>query len=383
MTTENILIILIPAILAVVLNKFLIPRILLVAYRKRLFDPVTARKLHSRIIPRLGGISFVPIQFLLFSVTVVLVFKFGVGSWDVQSWALIPHFVMLFCGLIMLFIMGIGDDLIGVGYKWKFCIHLLVASFFPLSGLWINNLYGLGFLVELSPYVGMPLTVFLVVLIINAVNLMDGLDGLCSGLVGIGCLMLGILFLYYGALIHALFAFITTGLLVPFFYYNVFGMRRRGRQIFMGDTGSTTLGYSIAFLAVSFSMHNEYIKPFSEGAIVVAYSVLMIPVLDVARVMYVRWRQNTPVFQADRNHLHHLLLRLGLSHRNTMIIIIFSSLFFIVFNVIAVEIMSNNFVLVIDLVLWLLMHIAVGKLERQRSANIKTEKGSLMVEQKI
>ncbi|MCV5004902.1 hypothetical protein OFM39_35140, partial [Escherichia coli] len=74
--------------------------------------------------------------------------------------------------------------------------------------------------------------------------------------------MLGGLFMYYGAWLHALFAFITAGVLIPFFYYNVFGTVRRRRQIFMGDTGSMTLGYSVAFLAISFAMNNHFIKPF-------------------------------------------------------------------------------------------------------------------------
>src|SRR5690606_12589371 len=141
---------------------------------------------------------------------------------------------------------------------------------------------------------------FVVVLIINAINLVDGLDGLCSGVVGTGCLVLGSLFMYYEAWWHALFAFITVGLLIPFFYFNVFGATGRHRRIFMGDTGSMTLGYSIAFLAVSFAMNNTYIKPFSDGAIVVAFSTLIIPVLDVGRVMFVRWRKGKPVFKADR-----------------------------------------------------------------------------------
>lgn len=114
------------------------------------------------------------------------------------------------------FIVGIGDDLIGVNYRAKFAAQIFVACLFPLSGLWINNLYGVGLIVALPAWIGMPFTVFVVVLIINAINLMDGLDGLCSGLVGLGCVVLGGLFMYYGAWLHALFAFLTAGVLIPF-----------------------------------------------------------------------------------------------------------------------------------------------------------------------
>ncbi len=361
----ELLVIVIPFIIAILMNTAFIPFILLVTYKKRLFDPIDARKLHQRIIPRLGGVAFAPIQCVLMVITMVLVFKTSFAPFEVQSWAFLSHFMMLICGLVILSIVGIGDDLIGVDYKWKFLTQVLVASLLPLSGLWINDLYGLGFIIKLSPWIGMPLTIFVIVLIINAINLIDGLDGLCSGLIGVSCLVLGSLFMFYGAWVHALFAFITLGVLIPFFYFNVFGTRRRRRQIFMGDTGSMTLGFSIAFLAISFAMNNEYIKPFSEGAIVVAFSTLIIPVFDVARVMYVRWRQGQPIFQPDRNHLHHKFLKAGMTHRTAMIAIIGLSLFFSVFNIVMVEYISNNIVLVLDVFLWIGFHAIFNRLDRR------------------
>ena len=133
----------------------------------------------------------------------------------------------------------------------------------------------------------------------------------------------------------------------------------------MGDTGSMTLGYSMAFLAVSYAMNNEHIKPFSEGAIVVAFSTLIIPVLDVARVMFVRWRAGKPVFFPDRNHLHHKLLRIGLSHRTAMLSILGFVLFFSLFNVVFVHYINNNLVFVCDLVLWIGIHYILERKEKQ------------------
>ena len=358
----KLLIVFIPFIIAVLLSRVMIPYILLISYKKRLFDPVDSRKLHKRIVPRLGGVAFAPIQCCLLVITMVVVFKVFNIPLYIESWALIPSFMMLICGLVILFIVGIGDDLIGVNYKAKFIAQIFVGCLFPLSGLWINNLYGVGLIVDLPSWIGMPLTVFVVVLIINAINLMDGLDGLCSGVVGLGCIVLGGLFMYYGALLHALFAFVTAGVLIPFFYYNVFGTARRRRQIFMGDTGSMTLGYSVAFLAISFAMNNHFIKPFSEGAIVVAFSTLIVPILDVARVMYVRWRAGKSMFSADRNHLHHKFLRSGMSHRTAMLAILALALFFCIFNIVMVELISNNVVVICDVLLWVLFHYIFNKI---------------------
>lgn len=360
--------VIVPFVCAMFLSWCMMPYIILVSYKKRLFDPVDSRKLHQHIIPRLGGVAFAPIQCCVLVVTLVCLYKLNIGEVDLQvaSWIILPSMALLLCGLFVLFIVGIGDDLIGVSYKWKFVVQIMVGSLLPLSGVWINDLYGLGFVISLSPWIGMPLTVFIVVLIINAINLIDGLDGLCSGVVTIGLLILGSLFAFYGAWLHAIFSYVTVAVLIPFFYFNVFGTSRRRRRIFMGDTGSMTLGFSIAFLVVSFAMNNHFIKPFTEGAIVIAFSTLIVPLLDVARVMFVRYRTGKPIFKPDRNHLHHKLLRAGLSRHSALIMILLLTLMFCFFNLVAVKFISNNLVVLIDLFLWIGFHWIFNRLERRQ-----------------
>lgn len=213
----------------------------------------------------------------------------------------------------------------------------------------------------------MPLTVFVAVFIINAVNLIDGIDGLCSGLVGMGALVFGFLFIYNGAWLHAVFAFITAGVLCPFFYYNVFGKSKGRQRIFMGDTGSLTLGLSMAFLAISYAMNNPLIKPFSEGAIVVSFATLIVPLFDVVRVVWIRYRSHQPFFMPDQNHIHHKFLRMGLSHYATMALILALAFFLSFFNIIAVEYISNNIVIFIDIVLWVAFHLWLDRRELIRT----------------
>ncbi|WP_118197080.1 MraY family glycosyltransferase [Albibacterium indicum] len=363
----KLFIIIIPFLLALYLSRAMIPFIYKVTYKKRLFDPINKRKVHQSIIPRLGGVAFAPIQCCLVTVAIVIFHKYNLlNDLHLNTGEILPMFLLLTTGLVIMFIIGIADDMIGVSYRFKFVAQLVAASLFPLSGLWINDLYGVFFITYLPAWVGMPLTVFAVMLIINAVNLIDGIDGLCSGLIAISSLILGVLFAIDGAWLHAIFAFITTGILVPFFYFNVFGAWAKKRRIFMGDTGSLTLGYSIAFLAVSFSMNNPGVKPFFEGAIVSAFTTLMVPVLDVARVMWVRFRNGKPVFEADRNHIHHKFLDLGISHRMTMVYIIAIAVFFSVFNIVTVQFISNNIVLALDAVLWATFHIVFHQVEKRR-----------------
>lgn len=372
------LVIVIPFIVAFYLARKIIPYIILVTFKKRLFDPIDSRKVHSHIIPRLGGVSFAPIQCVLLTLVIVVLYKYDFMGMHLNTAEILPMFLLLVCGLVILFIVGIADDLIGVDHKWKFAAQIFVACLFPLSGLWINDLYGVLFIVELPAWIGMPFTVFGVVLIINAINLIDGLDGLCSGLVLVGCLVLGSLFVYNGAWLHAMFAFVTAGVLFPFFYYNVFGASNRKRRIFMGDTGSMTLGYSIAFLAISFAMNNPGIKPFSEGAIVVAFSTLIVPVFDVARVMFVRFMIDQPVFKPDRNHLHHKFLRSGMSHHQAMIAIQILAFAFCLFNIIAVEFISNNIVILCDLLLWGGFLYVFDRVEKRKKKPVVQKKAELI-----
>ena len=348
------------------LGRLLIPYILLISYRKRLFDPIDPRKSHQVLVSRLGGATFVPIQCVLMVLSLILCYKQDLLDLQIDTYEVYPMIMGLVCGLVILFVLGLTDDLIGVNHKFKFFVQILVASFLPLSGVWINDMYGVLFITYLPAWVGIPLTIFATVLIINAINLIDGIDGLCSGLVTVGSLVLGSLFAAHGAWLHALFAFITAGVLIPFFLYNVYGVSKKKRKIFMGDSGSLTLGFSMAFLSVSYAMNNPGVQPFSEGAIVVGFTVLLVPVLDVARVMWVRFRAGNRLFMPDRNHIHHKLLDMGMNHQKAMLTIILLAAFFCIFNAVTVHYISNNIVLALDLIFWGLFHATLDKIAHRK-----------------
>ena len=353
-------------LVAVFMGWIITPQILLVAFRKRLFDSVGGRKTHSGIVPRLGGVVFVPVQCFLLVLSMFFMYKLEITSY-LQDPFIPFQFLLLMIGLLILNMVGVIDDLIRINYRRKFVAQIVASSFLPLSGLWINDLYGLLGITTLSPWIGMPLTVFVAVFIINAVNLIDGIDGLCSGLVGMGALVFGFLFIYNAAWLHAVFAFIIAGVLCPFFYYNVFGKSKGRQRIFMGDTGSLTLGLSMAFLAISYAMNNPLIKPFSEGAIVVSFATLIVPLFDVVRVVRIRYFQHKPLFMPDQNHIHHKFLRVGMSHYVAMILILALALFFSFFNIVAVEYISNNIVIFIDIVLWIAFHLWLDRRELIRA----------------
>ena len=263
-----------------------------------------------------------------------------------------------------MYLSGIKDDLVGLRYRSKFVVQIIAASLIPLSGLWINNLYGILGINELTPWLGIPFTILLTVFIVNAINLIDGIDGLASGLSSISLLTLGSLYVYYNQWIYAMLAFSTLGVLLPFLYYNVFGKVDRCKKIFMGDTGSLTLGYILAFLAISYTNNNPERAPYSEGAIVIAFSTLIVPMFDVIRVVLVRARNHKGLFIADRNHIHHKLLNMGMSHHIAMISIILISCTFSILNLLIVKYLNNNLILILDILVWTIIHLIFNKVHR-------------------
>ena len=352
------LLILLAFIISVVFSMLIIPRILIVALTKRLFDMPNERKIHTGAIPRLGGISFAPT--ILFSLAFVsaiayLGYLYGFKIPADITPRITPDFYLLTCGLIILYLAGIKDDLIGLRYHTKFIVQIIAATLLPLSGLWINNFYGLFGIHELAPWIGMPLTIFVIVFITNAINLIDGIDGLASGLSGAALLILGSLFLH-------------NHMLIPFFYYNVFGQVEHGRKIFMGDTGSLTLGYILAFLCIRYAAYNPDIAPYSTSAILISFSTLIVPMFDVIRVMLIRFRRRKSLFSPDKNHIHHKFLEMGCSPHKALLYILAISWTFSSLNIILVPYVNINILFIGDIVIWTGLNVYLDKIQNKKNS---------------
>lgn len=363
----NFLFVFFTFVISACIAQMIIPRILLISMRKKLFDIPDARKVHTRAIPRLGGVSFFPT--MLFSYAIVFAVRLLAG--ERLSWAyafhLLPEMLLYVCGMTVLYLTGIADDLVGVRYRQKFVLQIFCACLFPLSGLWINDLYGLLGIHQLPAWIGMPFTVFVVVFITNAVNLIDGIDGLASGLSSVALLMFTGLFIEKGMWSYAMLASATFGVLVPFFYYNVFGSAERARKIFMGDTGSLTLGYTLCFLAVKYSQANPAAKPYTDDAFFIAFTPLIIPAFDVVRVVMFRLRNGRNPFEPDKNHIHHKLLAIGLTPRRAMVSLLLMACAFSLINILLVSYVNSTVLLVSDIVVWTALHLWWDHLIRLRN----------------
>lgn len=356
-------------VLCVFLAGIVIPQILLIAFRRKLFDVPDERKIHQGAVPRLGGIAFKPVIF--FSVFLLLGIDMMVGHTEVLSEIgkdAQPLFFG-FCSIIVLYLVGIADDLIGVKYRAKFFVQVLCGVMLIAGGVYLDDLNGILGIHELPVWIGYLLTVLATVFIINAINLIDGIDGLASGLCSIACLFYGVIFFLFEKYIYSMLAFATLGVLMPFFYYNVFGKVEHHKKIFMGDTGSLTIGMMLCFLSIRLVQCGADEGGKILNPMILAFSPLIIPCFDVVRVYLHRVRNGKNPFLPDKNHIHHKLIAIGMKQRTVMILIIAVSLLFTLGNILLSKYIEINLLLVIDIAIWTLVNIGLSRRIKKLQSN--------------
>lgn len=273
----------------------------------KFYDLPDGRKVHKTPVPRLGGMAFMPAAVIGLSAAL-----YTYGDTTREGITVSLSTLVMASGAFLIYAIGIFDDRFGMKAVHKFIIQAVTALFLPLCGLMISDLNGIFGLHEIPLWVGYPLTVLIIMTVVNAINLIDGIDGLASGL----CILILSAYTYVFAvndslMIAALCAAIVGSLSV-FFLFNFFG-RMGGYKIFMGDAGSLFLGYVCAYMSIK-SLHRP-IAPVNcgEEQMLISVTLLLIPVLDVARVAVQRWLTGHNIFAPDRTHIHHLFMNVGLS----------------------------------------------------------------------
>lgn len=346
----------------------LIPGILQIAVSKQLFDKVDVRKIHKGRVPRLGGMAFVPV--IIFSIMLMIAVNLSMGYPALSDCFLSSPEGLLYdgCALLMLYIIGLGDDLVGIRYRTKFIIQLLCAFMVLAGGLGVDNLGGLFGIYQLPVWATWVMTVLTVLLIVNAVNLIDGIDGLASGLSAIALAFFAGLFYLHGVYDCAIIAVATLGVVLSFFYFNVFGDASRYKKIFMGDTGSLTLGFILTCLAFR-TLHLPEAAPSDNiNRFVLAFSPLLVPCMDVVRVFIVRIMHKKNPFLPDKRHLHHAMMAAGIPHRGTMMLILLVSITFIVLDCYISQLFNVTYVLLIDIALYLGLMLLLRYFRLKRTA---------------
>lgn len=287
-------------------------KVLRIAREKRLLDAPDARKLQKEPIPVLGGIA------VFFGFVVGTIVGFSYLSMQ-DSLSLVPM-VALLGVLIVLLYTGAMDDIVGLRPSIRMAIEILsVLAIIWTSGGSINTLHGLWGVVSMTPLEAVALTLLSGVGIINAVNMVDGVNGLSSGL----CIVYCSIFCYYFCLLgdwaNVVLASSFAASLVPFLIHNVFGKRSK---MFIGDAGTMVMGMLMVWFTVAVLRSDSVAPAEGIGRIAFTLAILSVPVFDTLRVMTMRMLNHRSPFSADKTHLHHAFILAGFSHVVTSVSVI-------------------------------------------------------------
>ena len=284
-----------------------IPKIIRVSYRKNLMDEPIKRSSHLKKVPNLGGLA------IFFAISIAA---------SVFSYELFGRFIFLFASMVILMFTGLMDDILVVAPDKKLYAQIVTATLLVLgSDVRIANFFGVLGIYELNYFLSVLFTIFFFIVFINSFNLIDGIDGLAGGITIIICLAFSYSFFALNDIQMVVFAFTIIGSMIAFLYFNL----SKKFKIFMGDTGSLLLGFLIAFMTIKL-LHSVLVnKPYLPTAPAIAVAMLIIPIIDTLSVTFIRIKNGHSPLKADKNHLHHKFLSVGLSHKQTSIILIASN----------------------------------------------------------
>lgn len=342
MTTQNLLLLAILLLGSFIVTYFIMPKIINVVTYKRLMENPNERSSHSKMIPSLGGIAFY----------IVLV----LGIYFLQPFD--PHAISmsLVPGFLILFIVGLKDDLVVLSPLTKLGAQFASISFVLVHPAFhIHHLHGFMGIEYLNLYISIPLAAFIMIAIINAFNLIDGIDGLASTVGIVIFTIYGLLFFMIQRYFFAGISAIMVGSLLAFLRFNLSSTKK----IFMGDTGSLLIGFVIAAMTIRFfSIDTRYLEKLPiqlENLPLLVMAILVVPFFDTTRVFTIRILNKRGPFSPDRNHIHHILIDyLKLSHRRASFFIgVINFLFILIFFILCAN-SKNSWLLTLMIVCILL-----------------------------
>ncbi len=315
--TQNELVIVISFLTALVITFLSIPTMVAVSKAKSLYAEINGRNCHKVNTPILGGVAI----FTGFIISILLFVDVNI----------LQNLQFIIAGLLLILVIGLKDDVLGISALVKLFGQIIAALIIIILGdIRLSNLHGFLGIHEIHYCYSVFLTTFVVIVIINCFNLIDGIDGLASGIAIICATTFGIWFYLIHEYEYTILTFALVGALIAFYGFNVFGKKNK---IFMGDAGSLIVGFIIAIIAIKFNELNidSSQKYAINSAPAVSIGILIIPLFDTLRVFSIRIFKRSSPFKADKVHLHHRLLTLGKSHFQISLIFYIINIFFIAF----------------------------------------------------
>jgi UDP-GlcNAc:undecaprenyl-phosphate/decaprenyl-phosphate GlcNAc-1-phosphate transferase len=314
------------------------PPLIKVAILKRLFDEPGGRKIHKRIVPTIGGIIIFAATLFSFSLW------FSIDGYEENILAVkkyIQEFKLIVATSLILFFVGVKDDIIGTSPIKKLVAHVIVGLILvQIGGIRITSLHGIFDVEQIPEWASIFLSLFTYIVVVNGFNLIDGVDGLAAGVGLIASSAMGTWFIFAQDYVLASLAFSLAGALLGFLVFNF-----TPAKIFMGDSGSLTIGLIICILSIKLI---EYPTENLKGVTlylskpVFAIAALIYPLADTLRIFIIRAAKGNSPFSADRNHMHHRIIDCGLGHGGTVIIIYLFNIGAIAVSLLSYYLASNS-----------------------------------------
>lgn len=345
-------------LLAFIITYISIPSIIDVARVKNLYDVPNGRTSHDIITPTLGGMA-------IFA-------GFIISSMVFVNIAEIAYIQYVIAGIIVVFFIGLKDDITGLGPLKKFVGQIIAAGIIiDLGNIRLSNLQGFAGIYELDYVSSDLISLFVIIAIVNAFNLIDGIDGLASGVGIIAAFTFGLWFYLIGEVQLAILSLALVGALLAFFRFNVFSTTQK---IFMGDIGSLILGFIMAILAIKFNELNAGLTgPYAiKCAAAVSIGILVVPIYDTIRVFAIRLGKGGSPFKPDKQHVHHYLLALTHSHKKSTAIILTVNIFFIAISFLLSDLRIWQLTLILFVLASIVSYIPFFIVNKRRKADIKT-----------
>ena len=295
------------AITSFVIAFLIVPVIIKYSLRKNLVDIPGRRKIHKKVTPSMGGIAI----FIGFFISSIIWLK-------IEEWGYIK-FVLV--ALFVIFFIGVRDDLVPLRAMVKLMGQIMAASLVIfLFDLRIKTFYGLFGIYELPAIVSYLLTYFTIIVITNSFNLIDGLDGLAGTIAIVALLAFGIWFFLVDDQIFSILSFSMLGSIFAFLIFNW-----EPSEVFMGDTGALVIGMTLAVLSIHFINVNYNLPEMTpikfNGSVGTAACIIIIPLVDTLRIVILRISKQQSPFRPDKSHVHHAIMRLGMTHSQTTLIL--------------------------------------------------------------
>ncbi|TRX36161.1 undecaprenyl/decaprenyl-phosphate alpha-N-acetylglucosaminyl 1-phosphate transferase [Flavobacterium sp. ZT3R18] len=328
-------------VLSLLLSLLYIPIIKRIAVKINLVDTPNLRKIHTSNVPLIGGVSIV-----FTTLTVILI--------SGNCLYILKEYLSIFSAAFTVLILGIIDDKNDIRPKYKLAIQLILSFIIALSGIRIFSFYGVFGVYEIAIWLQYAITILVITGVVNAFNLIDGVDGLLGSLSLLGFTMFLLASIYYNDYYLGIISVIFIGAIIGFLRFNL-----SPEKIFMGDSGSLFLGFTLVTLGIQLMGKQDIQKEYNyQYVFLVLVAFFSIPVLDSLRVYMGRIKRGKSPFLADKSHLHHLLLGAGLTHKKIALTVIILCLvfFFLGFGLIT-SYSTTLIIFSIMLVFWIIIRL--------------------------